>query len=232
MKIFAFFLFLYLFININSIAQNDDDDTIRIIGNANDPKIIAIKEKLESQGKLVAIQAKKNNPILTNKKSPIKIRYINKPLIPFELKNLEGKKINSNAMKGKMMFLYFFDIEDKNAVQEFSKLNELKKKYKNENIVFIAFCEEKVEKTKEVITKNNLELMIIPQAKKYFNELGIHKSRNPMVVFFVDKNNVVKYISDDLNLELKDINGKRTMEVNNVPFYEDILEKMIKEHQK
>ena len=57
----------------------------------------------------------------------------------FSVKDIQGNKKSLNSLKGKIIILNFWFIECKPCVREMPELNNLVKKYKNDNVEFIGF---------------------------------------------------------------------------------------------
>ena len=84
----------------------------------------------------------------------------------FESNLLNGKKISSNEFKGKVRVLNFWFTGCGPCKQEIPELNELVKKYKSKNVVFLAFA---LDKDKQLLNKylkqNPFNYDIIPDSR-------------------------------------------------------------------
>ncbi len=224
MKITFLFILLNFIFSILSAQNDDNEKKATIYGNPKDPKVIKQAEELESRGFKVEISEKRPNPLLNGKDKRMQKRYENKPLPAFQFKDINGKKINSQDLKGKFVHVYFWDIGNETSIEKFEELNKLKEKYEEKNMVFLAFVSDKKEKLNKILNKNKFQYTIIPDASKYFKELGIRTSE--VVSFFVDEQGIVKTVVDNINMILDPKTFKPTQ--NNYIFYVEIIDNLMK----
>jgi thiol-disulfide isomerase/thioredoxin len=87
---------------------------------------------------------------------------------------LDGKKISSKEFNGKVIVLNFWFTSCGPCKQEIPELNELVEKYKNKNVVFLAFA---LDKDKQLLNKyikhNPFSYDIIPDAGKIAEEYKV-----------------------------------------------------------
>jgi len=85
----------------------------------------------------------------------------------FETNLLDGKKISSKEYKGKVIVLNFWFTGCGPCKQEIPELNELVKKYKNKNVVFLACAlDDDTQLLKIYLKQNPFNYEIIPDARK------------------------------------------------------------------
>jgi peroxiredoxin len=89
-----------------------------------------------------------------------------KPLAPtFSGITLDGKTINSAALKGKILILNLWFINCPNCIQEIKLLNEVVDAYKdNKDVVFIGLASNTKADLQKFLTKNPFKYQIIPSA--------------------------------------------------------------------
>lgn len=75
--------------------------------------------------------------------------------------NEKGEKISLNDLKGKVVFINFWATWCRPCVEEMASINELKKKLKNEDIVFVMLnIEANLQKAKKFMTQRKLDLPV------------------------------------------------------------------------
>ena len=85
----------------------------------------------------------------------------NKIAPPFAVKDLDGNKFKLQKLKGKIVVLNFWFAECLPCVDEIPNLNKLVAEYKDKNIVFLAFTEDKPAKIKSFLAKNPFKYNIV-----------------------------------------------------------------------
>jgi len=119
--------------------------------------------------------------------------YLNKDLPKFSLTDINGEKISSDNLKGKIVHINFWSISCKPCIEEFPDLNRLKKKYEHEGVVFLAFVPESDEKVRKIIAHNPINYIVIPNAENYYQQLGIDKYP---INFFIDKKGKIAEVTE------------------------------------
>lgn len=75
--------------------------------------------------------------------------------------NEKGEKISLNDLKGKVVFINFWATWCRPCVEEMASINELKKKLKDEDIVFVMLnIEADLQKAKNFMTQRKLDLPV------------------------------------------------------------------------
>ena len=89
-----------------------------------------------------------------------------KPLAPtFTGITLDGKTINSGALKGKILVLNLWFINCPNCIQEIKLLNEVVDAYKdNKDVVFVGLASNAKPELEKFLVKNPFKFQIIPNA--------------------------------------------------------------------
>ena len=93
---------------------------------------------------------------------------VNGKAIPsFTVTTLEGKKIKSKDLKGKILVLNFWFIDCLPCIKELPALNKLVEMYKsNKDVVFLAITWEPRERVeKEFLKKHKLLFQVVPDAR-------------------------------------------------------------------
>jgi thiol-disulfide isomerase/thioredoxin len=122
------------------------------------------------------------------------------------LEDINGVKFNLENLKGKVIVLNFWFTQCKPCVAEFPELNNLKEKYKNQDVEFFAVTWNNKETIEKFLLNHKLDFNIIPNGKLIIDKFKIpHYPYN----IVIDKNGKVEYINDVLVLNvLKKLDNK------------------------
>ena len=119
-----------------------------------------------------------------------------KPLPEINYVDLEGKKYDSETIKGKILVLDFWFIGCTACVAEMPKLNKLKAQYSNrKDILFAAIAFDKENALKEFMKKTDFHYDIISDTTSYLvKKIGINAF--PTSVIINQEGNVIKILDD------------------------------------
>ncbi len=122
------------------------------------------------------------------------------------LEDINGVKFNLENLKGKVIVLNFWFTQCKPCVAEFPELNNIKEKYKNQDVEFFAVTWNNKETIEKFLLNHKLDFNIIPNGKLIIDKFKIpHYPYN----IVIDKNGKVEYINDVLVLNvLKKLDNK------------------------
>ncbi len=218
-----FFIFLASFFLISlCLAQKK----ATLYGSPSDSTIIKQKKVLESKGWTVTVQPKRTieeDKVQRTDNELFIEKYTNSDIPQFELVDLEGKKVNSEDLKGKFVHINFWSTTCKPCIEEFPELNELKKKYEVQGFVFLAIAPESKKKVNKILKRNPLDYRVIAEAADYFDQVGIDGYPKN---FFVDQTGKIIKVTDGTRYkgEMKD--GEMVMIPDNFGIYDAILSQM------
>lgn len=157
------------------------------------------------------------------KNSDFVLKYQDKALLPFTLKTLDGKVIDSNSLKGKVLMINFWSTTCGPCIFEFPELNQLKEKYKE--VVFLAPAPEDAAKINKLLGKHSFEFLILPNAQELFEKLGIvGYPKN----FFVDKEGIIRVVKEGTPI-LTEKDEKGQLQAAVFQTYSPILDFLTKE---
>lgn len=100
-------------------------------------------------------------------------KWINRPLPPFSLKDLSGKQISNESLRGKIAVLNFWSTTCVPCIQEMPHLSELKSKYGSKNVIFIALASENMKKIERTVANRIFTYTLVPDAQPLFTALGL-----------------------------------------------------------
>lgn len=175
-----------------------------------------------TNGNYIPIQLKSNDtivyklyPIEANSDSSIKAtisqiafdEYHNfkmegKPFPEFSFKDLNGNLVSNASMKGKTIVIKCWYIHCAACIKEFPQVNALVQRYKDRNdVVFMSLSEDSPEQLKAFLVKKKLSYSVVPNMKKYMNEI-LELNAFP-THFIIDKNGlIVKVLTNYESLEV------------------------------
>jgi thiol-disulfide isomerase/thioredoxin len=145
----------------------------------------------------------KNKEIEQKRKIKAEKEYRNEldgsKLEELNLEDINGVKFNLENLKGKVIVLNFWFTQCKPCVAEFPQLNNLKEKYKNQDVEFFAVTWNNKETIEKFLLNHKLDFNIIPNGKLIIDKFKIpHYPYN----IVIDKNGKVEYINDILVLNI------------------------------
>ncbi|MEL6558738.1 MAG: redoxin domain-containing protein [Bacteroidota bacterium] len=184
-------------------------------------KIERAKAKLEAQG----IKITYNKPDEKNDVHPFIARWTNQTLPTFQLTDIDGKSISSDDLKGKYVHINFWSVTCKPCIEEFPELDEIKEKYGNEEVIYLAIAPEDQKLVEKIIKKRPLNYTVISDADALFEQLGIEGYPKNL---FINKEGVIEKITDGTNYKMDMVDGKVTMTPDNFRHYDEIMAGLIK----
>jgi peroxiredoxin len=119
----------------------------------------------------------------------------------FEVKDLKGKSVHLEALKGKVVVLNFWFVECKPCVSEIPELNELVLDFQKDDVVFMALGLNKAEQLKKFLKKTPFNYQIVPDAMEVATQFGVSGFPTSIVI---DQNGVIRYISLGVGPENKE----------------------------
>jgi thiol-disulfide isomerase/thioredoxin len=138
---------------------------------------------------------------------------VGKALPHIELKELKGNIVNSDAFKGKVVYINFWTTTCGPCRAEFPELNRLQKKYKDSAVVFLSMAPETDLKVKSYLKKYKIELPILANTESLFNEWHIVAYPTH---YFIDKRGIVREITRGTSVRPNKRTGKREVAVFSV----------------
>ncbi|MEO8821227.1 MAG: TlpA disulfide reductase family protein [Ginsengibacter sp.] len=107
----------------------------------------------------------------------------------FDLKDINGNEISSESLKGKPVVINFWFASCGPCIQEMPALNQLKEKYKDSDVVFLAITFENNITVENFQKKHHFTYTAVPNANTYCNHItGIYP-----VTLFVNRNGIIQF---------------------------------------
>lgn len=105
----------------------------------------------------------------------------------FELHDLKGNKIKTEDLKGKPLVINFWFTSCVPCIQEMPALNEIKERYKNTDIVFLAITFDKKTTVQNFLKKHSFDFIPISDATDYCRRMTVIYP----LTLFVDRNGII-----------------------------------------
>lgn len=127
----------------------------------------AADPKFNNEGELEFLQLRKateedKKMMSAMNSSPTENDRIGKSIPKFDLRDLEGKKFNSEKLIGKVIVINFWFTACKPCIMEMPELNELRSKYKNNSdVVFLSITYNSSKEIKQFLKKHDFEYPIV-----------------------------------------------------------------------
>ena len=141
--------------------------------------------------------------------------YINKPFPDFKLKDLNGKEITSDDLKGKPTIVNFWFTRCAPCIAEMPVLNKIQEEYSSD-FNFVALTYETQQDVEKFLENQTFNFNHIVDAKDFIDKMEINTFP---LNFFLDKNGIVKEVkygipkTKDENGKIKMGNGKKFIEI-------------------
>lgn len=136
---------------------------------------------------------------------------INQPFRISKSRDINGKTITKEALKGKVVVINFWFTTCGPCIREIPHLNELVKQNKQNDILFLAPAPDEKERIEKFLNKHPFEYNIIPSSLDLINSLKIENFPTHLVI---DKSGIIRDVfigySDDINDKLQTAIDKLT----------------------
>lgn len=153
-----------------------------------------------------------NNQFLAGQKLP-----------DFDLMDMKGNKINSQNLKGKPVVINIWFATCIPCMEEMPALNELKEKFQNSDVVFLAITFENKITVENFLKKHRFNFTAIPNANEYCH----HITSIYPVTLFVDRNGIIKS-ADHLMPSLYDSASHKIMSYLDPTGFEKNIDEIMK----
>ncbi len=113
----------------------------------------------------------------------------------FSATDINGNEYSLNSLKGKIIVMNFWFVECKPCVMEMPELNELVKKYKNKDIVFLGFATNDKSKIDSFLKKKDFSYNLIPNSRKIAADYKVSGYPTHIII---DENSKIVYLTSGL----------------------------------
>lgn len=114
------------------------------------------------------------------------------PSIPFQANDIKGNQINLMDLKGKTVFLFFWNLDNANSLAQIDALNLMQSRYRD-RLQIVSLANDNKESLINYIKTKPIDFPIIPNSKTlsdgpYGGDLGFPK------LFIIDEFGVIKWV--------------------------------------
>lgn len=149
-----------------------------------------VTQELQENNTLVQIGGIHLIPLEMLGGAPLMPDYLNKPMPPFELVDIYGKKFDIAAAAGKVLFINFWFTRCPPCVVEMPYLNDLQEMYADQDVEFLSFAPEQEMEINRFLERFEFNFRHFPDALDFIKPFGASYPKN----ILVDKNGVIRHI--------------------------------------
>jgi thiol-disulfide isomerase/thioredoxin len=176
-------------------------DVIKAMQSGNGVPVRYINKNKEVKAYLLRQTTEEEKIKLKEKLKPFsenKNEIAGKPAKPFAVKDINGKIYALKNLKGKIVVLNFWFTECMPCIKEIPELNELVKKYKDKNVIFLAIANSEKSKIAKFLKKNNFKYTLIPkdEKNKIMEDYNINSYPTHIII---DAASNIKYYTEGLD---------------------------------
>ncbi len=129
----------------------------------------------------------------------------------FELQKLDGKTMNLESLKGKVVFINLWFTRCAPCIEEMPTLNELQDAYKD-RVEFISITFDNADMVRKFLSKREFKFQHLVNANKFLNE--DLKNREYPINLIMDKSGTITYLRGSLPFT----RNSETGEMSPVPY--------------
>lgn len=107
----------------------------------------------------------------------------------FQLHDVKGNNISTTDLKGKPLVINFWFTSCVPCIQEMPALNEIKEKYKNTDVVFLAITFDKKASVENFLKRHSFDFIPVPDAAIYCSKMTVIYP----LTLFVDRNGIIRF---------------------------------------
>jgi len=132
------------------------------------------------------------------------------PSIPFQANDIKGKQYTLPELKGKTVFLYFWNLNNGTSLAQIDALNLMQSRYRDK-LQIISFADDDKESLISYLKSVPIDFPIIPNSKTlsdgpYGGDLGTPK------LFIIDEYGIIKWVFPESSFNTADFNLYNVME--------------------
>lgn len=117
---------------------------------------------------------------------------VGKQALPFSVEDILGNSYSLDELKGKVVVLNFWFVECKPGIMEMPELNELIDKYKDKEVVFLAFATNKKSEIEKFLKRKPFKYDIVAESKVIANAYSVSSYLTYVVI---DSNSNISYVT-------------------------------------
>jgi thiol-disulfide isomerase/thioredoxin len=117
---------------------------------------------------------------------------VGKQALPFSVEDILGNSYSLDELKGKVVVLNFWFVECKPCIMEMPELNQLVDKYKDKEVVFLAFATNKKSEIEKFLKRKPFKYNIVAESKVIANAYSVSSYPTHVVI---DSNSNISYVT-------------------------------------
>jgi len=132
------------------------------------------------------------------------------PSIPFQANDIKGNQYTLPELKGKTVFLYFWNLNNGNSLAQMDALNLMQSRYRDK-LQIISFADDDKDSLMAYLKSTPIDFPIIPNSKTlsdgpYGGDLGTPK------LFIIDEYGIIKWVFPESSFNKAEFNFYNVME--------------------
>ena len=181
-----------------------------------------IKEKLAKKGMEITFNDEKEEEDV----HPFISKWTNKQLPALQLTDITGNTISSEDFEGKYVHINFWSTTCKPCIEEFPELDQLKAKYGDEDVIYLAIAPEVDTKVAKVLAKHPVNYRVVANAEALLDRLGVDGYPKNL---FIDKDGTIRKAMDGSHYTIGSVDGEFKMTPDNFKYYDEVMKKLTDE---
>ena len=182
----------------------------------------SIKEKLAKKGMEITFNDEKEEEDV----HPFISKWTNKQLPALQLTDITGNTISSEDFEGKYVHINFWSTTCKPCIEEFPELDQLKAKYGDEDVIYLAIAPEVDTKVAKVLAKHPVNYRVVANAEALLDRLGVDGYPKNL---FIDKDGTIRKAMDGSHYTIGSVDGEFKMTPDNFKYYDEVMKKLTDE---
>ena len=155
---------------------------------------------------------------------PFSRRWKGEKLPPLQLTDLDGNQISSEDFEGKYLHINFWSTSCKPCIEEFPELDQIKEKYGDEQVIYLAIAPEVESKVRKVLAKHPVNYQVVANTEVLMKELGVDGYPKNL---FIDKNGMIREATDGSHYTITTHEGEPKLVPDNFKIYDRIMESIV-----
>ncbi len=153
-----------------------------------------VTQELRDQQTLIQVGGIHLIPLEMLQGPPLMPDFLNHPMPAIELVDIYGKKFDSTAASGKVLFINFWFTRCPPCIVEMPYLNKLQEMYADQEVVFLSFAPESTVEINRFLERFEFNFRHFPGALDFIKPFGMSYPKN----ILVDKNGIIRHIGEGI----------------------------------
>ena len=155
---------------------------------------------------------------------PFVSRWKGEQLPALQFTDLQGNQLSTADFAGKYVHINFWSTSCKPCIEEFPELDQIKAKYGDEEVIYLAIAPEADNKVKKVLAKHPVNYQVIANAKVLLDQLGVDGYPKNI---FIDKDGTIMEATNGSHYTIAAEGEEVKMVPDNFRHYDQIMKTLI-----